>query len=179
MRACGIFCNFAAKMKIIGFCKIGNQVQMVLKGDSSLLVNRKPFFIPDWSENILMTPCEVLRISRLGKNISPRFATRYFDAIAPGLNMQAADYVSMGNWVKGWAFDYSLVVGTFADTNQDIWQNVDAQPVVSHEEAIHIASNVMTIRQGDLIFIDRDVTPRPLKRDEVITEGDELYCKIK
>ena len=105
-------------MKIIGFCKIGNQVQMVLKGDSSLLVNRKPFFIPDWSENILMTPCEVLRISRLGKNISPRFATRYFDAIAPGLNMQAADYVSMGNWVKGWAFDYSLVVGTFADTKR-------------------------------------------------------------
>ncbi len=166
-------------MKIIGFCKIDNQVQMVLKGDSSLLVNRKPFFIPDWSEKIMMTPCEVLRVSRLGKNINPLFATRYFDAIAPGLNMQAADYVSNGNWVKGWAFDYSLVVGTFTDTNQKIWQSVDAQPVVSYEEAIHVASSVMTIRQGDLIFIDRDVTPRSLMRDEVITEGDGLYCKIK
>ena len=64
---------------------------MVLKGDSSLLVNRKPFFIPDWSSDVRMTPCVVLRVSRLGKHVSARFASRYYDAVAPGLNMQAAD----------------------------------------------------------------------------------------
>lgn len=166
-------------MKIIGFSKIGGQVQMVLKGDSSLLVNRKPFFMPDWSEKVLMTPCDVLRISRLGKSIGVAFADRYFDAVAPGLNMQAADWAEKGDPVRGWAFDYSMVVGKFADIHRDIWQDIDAQPIISYAEAIHTASSVMTIRQGDMIFVDRDVAPRMPMQDEVIADGEELYCKIK
>ena len=41
----------------------------------------------------------------------------------------------------------------------------------------------MTIRQGDLIFIDRDVIARNLEREEVITyeidNNELLYCKVK
>ena len=41
----------------------------------------------------------------------------------------------------------------------------------------------MTIRQGDLIFIERAVAARDLIREEVLREeigGEEvLYCKIK
>jgi hypothetical protein len=41
----------------------------------------------------------------------------------------------------------------------------------------------MTIRQGDLIFIDRAIAAQDLIREEVIREeinGEEvLYCKIK
>ena len=51
-------------MKIIGFSEINGAVQMVLKCDSSMLVNRKPFFIPDWSQDVRVTPCVVLRVSR-------------------------------------------------------------------------------------------------------------------
>ena len=170
-------------MKIIGFSKIDGKVVMVLKGDSSLLVNRKPFFVPDWSDDIRMVPCEVLRVSRLGKHISSAFARRYFDAVAPGLNMRAADSVAEHDTVRGWAFDYSMVVGSFQSVDTPVWGNIDAPCVVSREEAIRQVSHVMTIRQGDLIFIDRDVSPRRLVREEVITDhisGHEtLYCKVK
>jgi len=166
-------------MKIIGFCKIEDDVKMVLKGDSSLLVNKKPFFIPDWSNDIRMTPCVVLRVSKLGKNIAPRFANRYFDTIAPGINIQAADWVKKGDWVQGWAFDYSLPIGGFIPAEQ--WQ--EEEIIISYAEAISRASKIMTIRQGDLIFIDRDVIARNLEREEVITyeidNNELLYCKVK
>ena len=99
---------------------------MVLKCDSSLLVNRKPFFLPDWSSDIRMTPCVVLRVCKLGKNIAPRFAHRYFDSIAPGLNIQAADWLAKGDSVRGWAFDYSLPMGSFVETAH--WPSANTIP---------------------------------------------------
>ena len=165
-------------MKIICFSKIGDPIQMVVKGDSSLLVNRKPFFIPDWSTDVRMTPCVVLRVSRLGKNIGSRFANRYYDSMALGVNIIAADYVAQGDWVRGFAFDYSLPVGEFAPIEQPI-----EGLVLDINTAVEIASKVMTIRQGDLIVVDRDIAARALLPEEVIREekdGKEvLYCKIK
>ena len=165
-------------MKIVGFSNIDNMVQMVLKCDSSILVNRKPFFIPDWSKDVRMTPCAVLRVSRMGKNIGEKFAFRYYDAVAPGLNICAADILAQGDGVKAWAFDYSLPLGKFMDLSQ--WQK---DTIMSFDEAIHRVSEIMTIRQGDLIFVDCNVASRPLVKEEVIVVNQEeqelLYCKIK
>ena len=151
---------------------------MVLKCDSSMLVNRKPFFIPDWSNDVRMTPCAVLRVSRMGKNIGQKFASRYYDAVAPGLNICAADILTQGDGVKAWAFDYSLPMGKFVDLSQ--WQK---ETIMSFDEAIHRVSEIMTIRQGDLIFVDCNVASRPLVKEEVIVvnhdEQELLYCKIK
>jgi len=63
---------------------------MVLKGDSCLLNGRKPMFIPDWTRELGVTDCIILRVSRLGKEIAPRFASRYYNAVAPG-----ADFIAM------------------------------------------------------------------------------------
>ena len=165
-------------MKIIGFSNIDNTLQMVLKCDSSMLVNRKPFFIPDWSKDVRMTPCAVLRVSRMGKNIGQKFASRYYDAVAPGLNICAADILTQGDGVKAWAFDYSLPMGKFVDLS--LWQE---ETIMSFDEAIHRVSEIMTIRQGDLIFVDCNVASRPLVKEEVIVvnhdEQELLYCKIK
>ena len=152
---------------------------MVLKGDSSLLVNHKPFFIPDWSNDIQMTPCVVLCISRLGKNINAAFDHCYSDVVALGLNIYAADYVAQGDWTRGWAFDYSLPLGKWLSIDENPWQEL----IITMEEAIEQASKVMTIRQGDLIAIDCNTPSRQLNREEVINielNGEELlYCKIK
>ena len=166
-------------MKIVGFSEINGTIQMVLKCDSSLLVNRKPFFIPDWSNDVRMTPCVALRVSRLGKNIGVQFATRYYDAVAPAINIVAADVVAQGNWAQGWAFDYSLPMGNFVELNRNPWNDT----IISFDEAIHRASEVMTIRQGDLIFIDRKIPSRALQHEEIIIESIDneelLYCKVK
>ena len=166
-------------MKIVSFSKIDGQIKMAMKGDSSLLVNRKPFFIPDWSNDIRMTPCVALRVSRLGQNISAKFATRYYDAVALGLNIFAADFVAQGDWIRGWAFDYSLPLGTWIPISNNPWQDL----VIDMDSAIELASQVMTLRQGDFIVIDCNVASRQLDKEEVIeihhNNQEILYCKIK
>ena len=166
-------------MKIIGFSEINNELKMVLKSDSSLLVNRKPFFIPEWSQDVRMTPCIVVRVCKLGKCIAHRFAHRYYDCIAMGANLQAVDYVEQGDTIRGWAFDYSLPLGEFRPINEHIPTDL----VIEIDEAIQRISEIMTIRQGDMIFIDRRIPSRALVPEEVLSyeiNGEEvLYCKIK
>ena len=174
-------------MKIIGFVYNDGQTEMVLKGDSCLLNGRKPFFIPDWSNEIGVTPCIILRVSRLGKEIARKFADRYYDAIAPGEDFIALDKVREAKaagkpWTQALAFDYSLAIGEWGDVQRDDVQSTKDY-VLSPEEAISEASKVMTIRQGDLIYIQAACAPRKVQKEEVLRvelEGEEkLYCKIK
>ncbi len=150
-----------------------------------MLVNRKPFFGPDDAQDLRMTPCVVLRVSRLGKSIERRFADRYYDAIAPGIDFVAWDKLNEarhngGSWTEAIDFDYSLAIGEWMDKGEGL---TDEGLVVRLEEAIEQVSRLMTIRQGDLIYIDENQAARRIERDEVI-EGpswapDKLYCKIK
>ena len=171
-------------MKIIGFVYNNGETEMVLKGDSCLLNGRKPFFMPDWTKEVGVTPCMILRVSRLGKEIAVKFADRYYDAVAPGEDFIALDVAQelakAGKpWTKALAFDYSLAIGE--------WMNIGDwtldQLVLPPEEAIAQASKVMTIRQGDLIFIQAKQAPRPVQKEEILrteVNGEEkLYCKIK
>ena len=170
-------------MKIIGFVYNDEQTEMVLKGDSCLLNGRKPLFMPDWTQELGVTECIILRVSRLGKEIAPRFANRYYDAIAPGADFIAMDVAREAQqagqpWTKALAFDYSLAIGEW--TNGE-WTN--GEWLMSPEEAISEVSKVMTIRQGDLIYIQAKQAPRKVEKEEIIrkeVDGRErLYCKIK
>ncbi len=160
---------------------------MVLKGDSCLLNGRKPFFMPDWSEAIGVTPCMILRVSRLGKEIAPKFADRYYDAVAPGEDFVALDILREAEetgkpWTKALAFDYSLAIGEWIDKGERLKVKGESL-IISPEEAISEASKVMTIRQGDLIYIQAKQDPKPVQKEDVLRveiEGEEkLYCKIK
>ena len=160
---------------------------MVLKGDSCLLNGRKPFFMPDWSEEIGVTPCMILRVSRLGKEIAPKFADRYYDAVAPGEDFVALDILREAEkegkpWTKALAFDYSLAIGEWIDKGERLKVKGESL-IISPEEAISEASKVMTIRQGDLIYIQAKQAPKPVQKEDVLrieVEGEEkLYCKIK
>ncbi len=166
------------------FSKIAGREEMLLKGDSSMLVNRKPFFIPDGLGDITYTSGVVLRVSRLGKNIAPKFADRYWDAFAYGLDMRAEEALikalSQGRcWTQATTFDYSTVIGEYID-KRFMDEN---KLIISISEAIHQASQVMTIRQGDLIFIEENEPRRiAIRNEEIIRYMDQqevLYCKIK
>ena len=178
-------------MKIIGFVYHNGSTEMVLKGDSCLLNGRKPFFMPDWTNEVGVTPCLILRVSRLGKEIAPKFADRYYDAVAPGEDFIAMDIAREAEkagkpWTKAIAFDYSLALGEWIDKDDGLTVNgdkMDGMWLLTPDQAIAQASKVMTIRQGDLIYIQAQQAPRRVEKEEVLrieVEGEEkLYCKIK
>ena len=162
---------------------------MVLKGDSCLLNGRKPMFIPDWTAELGATECLILRVSRLGKEIAPKFANRYYDAVAPGVDFIALDKAREAQaaglpWTTALAFDYSLAIGEYEPTPTLQGREFKGtELLLSPEEAIAQASKVMTIRQGDLIYIQYKQAPRVVHKEDIIRkeiDGEEkLYCKIK
>ena len=178
-------------MKIIGFVYHEGDAVMVLKGDSCLLNGRKPFFVPDNTDEPAVTDCLILRVSRLGKEISLPFASRYYDAVAPGADFIALDRLREAQaqglpWTTALAFDYSLAIGEYEPTPTPSLKGREYMGkglVLTPEEAIVEASKVMTIRQGDLIYIQAKQAPRPVQREDIIRhewDGQEkLYCKIK
>ena len=62
-----------------------------LMPDSSLLRNNQPFFYPDFSNDIHFEVEIVLKLNRLGKNVAAKFAHRYYNEIAIGIDFTARD----------------------------------------------------------------------------------------
>ncbi|MDE6555833.1 MAG: hypothetical protein K2K55_02600 [Duncaniella sp.] len=67
------------------------RVAVALHADSSLLLPGHPFFMPEEEADWMAVPHLAVRICRLGKSISPRFADRYHDAMTVALHITTTD----------------------------------------------------------------------------------------
>lgn len=116
----------------------------------------------------------VVRICRLGKNIAPRFAHRYYDAVTVGIDFTARDlqrkFREAGNpWELCKGFDNSAAIGTFISPEQaggdlqklDFHLDIDGKEVqrgntadmlFKIDDIIAYVSRFMTLKIGDLLF---------------------------
>ncbi len=144
-----------------------------LKPDSSILKNNKPFFLPDFSTDINYEVEVVLKISKLGKGISAKFAPRYFDEITLGIDITARDLqtrfkIAGMPWELSKCFDGAAPLGHFISVSliKDI-NNLDFRLEINNEvrqqgntsdmifgcnEIIEYVSKYFTLKTGDLIF---------------------------
>lgn len=155
-----------------------------LKPDSALLKDGKPFFIPDFSKEVHYETELVVRISRLGKNIAQRFASRYYDAVTVGIDFTARDLQrkarAVGNpWEISKGFDNSAVIGDFVPTADlgDIQQldfhlDIDGRTVQQGhtsemlfrvDEIIAYVSRFFTLKIGDLLYTGTPVGVGPVQ----------------
>ena len=99
--------------------------------------------------------------------------------MAIGVNLFAADYAKQNDWTRAFAFDGSLPMGGWIEVEENPYSDL----VINMDAAIVEASKIMTIRQGDLIVINRNILPRSVVKEEIITlqqaDKELLYCKIK
>jgi 2-keto-4-pentenoate hydratase/2-oxohepta-3-ene-1,7-dioic acid hydratase in catechol pathway len=98
--------------------KIPSEPVVFLKPDSALLINNKPFFLPDFSDNIHYEAEVVVKISRVGKSIAAKFAHRYYEEVTVGIDITARDIqerqIKAGlPWDLAKGFDGAAPVGTF------------------------------------------------------------------
>ena len=84
MKIIAVGMNYAQHNKELGHTQVNTEPVIFMKPDSAILKDGKPFFIPDFSKEIHYETELVVRINRLGKNIAPRFANRYYDAVTVG-----------------------------------------------------------------------------------------------
>lgn len=141
--------------------------------DSSILKDGKPFFIPDFAKDFRFNTSIVVRISRLGKNISAKFAPRYYDAITVGLLVKAVDIEAKYNEVEqncaiAQAFDGAAILGRLIPIEEigDI-NNISYSAHINNEKVhsentknmclnidrlIEYLSHYFTMKIGDYIF---------------------------
>ena len=87
-----------------------------MKPPSALLVNNKPFYHPDFSENIHYEVEIVLKIGKNGRHVQPEFASSYYPEIGLGIDFTARDVQTAlkkkGHpWEIAKGFDGSAVIG--------------------------------------------------------------------
>ncbi len=169
-----------------------------MKPDSALLKDSKPFFIPDFSKQIDYETELVVRICRLGKNIAPRFAHRYYDAVTVGIDFTARDLQNrLRAEGKPWeickGFDNSAVIGDFVPVNRfkdiqnlDFHLNIDGNKVQEGntrdmifkiDELIAYVSQFYTLKIGDLLYTGTPVGVGPVsigQHLEGYLEGEKL-----
>jgi 2-keto-4-pentenoate hydratase/2-oxohepta-3-ene-1,7-dioic acid hydratase in catechol pathway len=167
-----------------------------LKPDSSILKNNKPFFLPDFSMNIHYEVEVVMKISKLGKGISAKYAHRYFDEVTLGIDITARDLQSRlaktgMPWELSKSFDGAAPIGSFVpvsslidisnlsfrlEINDKVVQESNTSDMIfGFNEIIEYVSRFFTLKTGDLIFTGTPPGVGQLNRNDNLVAflGDE------
>jgi FAH family protein len=143
------------------------------KADSALLKDHKPFFIPDDMGKIECEAEVVVRICRLGKTISERFAHRYYDAVTVGIDFTARKLQQKLRekglpWDLCKGFDGSAALGEWVQKDKFL----DVQRL-----RFHLDINGKTVQEGctsDMLFtVDRIISY--ISRFFTLKTGDIIY----
>lgn len=173
MKIIAVGMNYDLHKRELGHTEVNENPVIFMKPDSAILKDGKPFFIPDFSHEIHYETELVVRINRLGKNIAPRFAHRYYDALTVGIDFTARDlqreFREAGHpWELSKGFDNSAAIGNFVPVSNyaDVQQLHFSLTIDNHEvqhgftgdmlfrvdDVIAYVSRFVTLKIGDLLF---------------------------
>lgn len=203
-------------MKIICFARnykahaaeLNNQVPdepvVFLKPDTSILLKKQPFFIPDFSNEIHYEIELIVKINKVGKHIDAKFAHKYYDEVSVGIDFTARDVQAKLSqqglpWECAKSFDGATVLGkwvsksTYKDINsleielkkneKTVQQTNTKAMLRTIDQLIAYVSQFFTLKIGDILFTG---TPEGVGKVEVndilvgFLNGEELLnIKVK
>ena len=191
-----IFCvgrNYADHAKELGN-DIPDEPVIFLKPKSALLQPHMPFYYPEFTNELHYETELVLRISKNGKYIQEKHASKYYNAITVGIDFTARDVQQELKekglpWEKAKAWDNSAAVGKFIDIkpelnlddinfslykNKELVQEGHSADMIFHfNQIIENISQYFSLNIGDLVF-----TGTPKGVGECVV-GDELEAFIE
>lgn len=160
-----------------------------LKPDSAILPKKMPFFIPTFTNEVHYEVEVLVKINKVGKHISSKFAHKYYDEVGLGIDFTARDVQNKCKekglpWEKAKAFDGSAVIGEFVakeslgdlqnlsfsmkkndvlvqdgNTNSMLWQI---------DELIAFVSQYLTLKKGDVIFTGTPAGVGPVSENDIL-----------
>jgi 2-keto-4-pentenoate hydratase/2-oxohepta-3-ene-1,7-dioic acid hydratase in catechol pathway len=191
-----IFCvgrNYSEHAKELNN-EVPDEPVIFMKPKSALLQPHTPFYYPEFT-NELNYECElVLRISKNGKYIQEKFASKYYDAISVGIDFTARDIQNELKakglpWEKAKAWDNSAVVGKWIpfaniknkkDINFGLYKNKElvqkgnsGEMIFDFDYIVSYISNFFSVNIGDLVY-----TGTPKGVGEIVV-GDEVEAFIE
>jgi 2-keto-4-pentenoate hydratase/2-oxohepta-3-ene-1,7-dioic acid hydratase in catechol pathway len=175
-------------MKIVVVHNIsgGKEPYISLRPDNAVLRNNDDFYMPHFSSDMVCGSGIVVRISRLAKCIAPKFASRCYDGVTAGVTFVARDVMqrAIDNYYptdEAYSFDRSTAIGTEWFTPEQITaesvlsmtiggnvQNyTDSDLQFTIDKYVSFASQKLTLKTGDLLFIANDINVEVKQGDNI------------
>ncbi len=176
--------NYAKHAKELGNA-VPTEPVYFMKPDSALLPKKQPFFYPNFTKDLHYEVELVIKICKLGKNISKQFASTYYNEIGLGIDFTARDIQLECKakglpWEKAKAFDCSAPlsrefiqksefknlddIAFSLEKNGEIVQKGNTQDMLfDFDHLICYLSQFMTLKIGDLIFTGTPAGVGPVK----------------
>ena len=152
-------------MKLI--CLPHQSPHFYLKPDTALLRSGRTFYVPDFCAQISGALALVVRINRLGRHISPRFAHRYYHETTLGFCLYAADLLEQQRaqgapWSPACTLDYSAplselfvpVAEATPESETYAWEAWSGRFTGSIDQIIAHLSLSIFLKMGDLIWLE-------------------------
>ncbi|HAS43150.1 MAG TPA: 2-hydroxyhepta-2,4-diene-1,7-dioate isomerase [Microscillaceae bacterium] len=190
MKILAIGRNYVAHIEELGNERPEEPV-VFTKPNTALLTKNKPFYYPDFTQDIHHEVELVLRICRNGKYIDEKFAHKYYDAIGVGIDLTARDLQAKAKkkglpWAIAKGFngsaplsDHFVPIEEIPDVkninfrmeiNGEIRQQGNTSKMIfSFEEIIAYLSKFFLLQKGDLIFTGTPEGVGPIQVGDTIT----------
>lgn len=146
---------------------------LFMKPDTSVLLKKQPFFIPEFSSDVHYEVEILVKIKKIGKHIDRKFAHKYYDELGLGIDFTARDLQSQLKekglpWEKAKGFDGAAVIGKFMPktafesvdniefhlekNGETVQRGNTAMMLWKIDELIEYISKYFTLKIGDIIF---------------------------
>ena len=143
-----------------------------MKPPSALLVNNKPFYYPEFTQDLHHEVEIVLKVGKNGRHVQPEFAKEYYPEIGLGIDFTARDVQKRlkekGHpWEIAKGFDGSAVISNFLPADQfnrgaiafelkkngAVVQHGNTKDLLfSFDDIIVYVSKFFKLQMGDLIY---------------------------
>lgn len=187
---------------------VPDQPVVFMKPASALLVNRKPLYYPEFTQDLHYEAELVLKIGKNGRHIQPEFALEYIQEVGVGIDFTARDLQSQLKakgqpWELAKGFDGSAVIGDFVDVSQlpglsniEFFLEKNGQRVqhghtkdmlFSFQDILCFVSQYFKLQMGDLIYTGTPAGVGPVQvgdvlRGFIVTRTgpvEQMVCEIK
>ena len=172
----------------------GEDLWLTERSDSSVLRNNDDFYMPLFSQKMECAVGYMLRVTRLAKCMNEKFAPRCYDAVGVAVAFVAQDVVERNCTLgrpcdEAYCFDKSFAVSPESVAPDTVGEGAlqvkigNAQKdcklsdlKISLDKALSKASELLTLKMGDIVFVaaTEPFTPQIGDRVEASLNGQIL-----
>ncbi len=162
---------------------VPSQPLVFMKPSSALLVNDKPLYYPEFTEDLHYEVEVVLKIGKNGRHVQPEFASKYYTQVALGIDFTARDVQARCKakghpWEIAKGFDNSAVLSPFVDISEvnreaiefrldkngeTVQRGNTKDMIFSFQDIIVYVSKFFKLHQGDMIYTGTPAGVGPVK----------------
>ena len=149
----------------------GEDLWLTERSDSSVLRNNDDFYMPSFTHDMRCTVGYMLRVTRLAKCMNEKFAPRCYDAVGVAVAFVAQDVVERNCALgrpcdEAYCFDKSFAVSPESVSPDAVGEGVLQVKIgdtlqdcklsdlhISLDKALSKASELLTLKMGDIVFV--------------------------